>query len=224
MFGSFSHCEYGVKCVIDLHHTFFSPRMAAERLRLCQQVSDDGNEHVLVLFCGVAMEALQLVSRTRAASVTAVELNPSAVHCARRAHAMLKNNRAAPCPGAAERLKIVEGDVLDVLPTMQRDYYHRVVCPRPKEGALDGDLGDGSGGESFLEAILPVMQQEGGTCHWYEFCSDSEYPECARSRAMLRRVCHRHGVTMEVLRVVQAGSVAMRQYRVCIDFRIRKSD
>jgi tRNA G37 N-methylase Trm5 len=195
--------------------------MAGERLRLCQQVAD--GEHALVLFCGVGMDALQLASRTPAASVTAVELNPAAVRCARRAHELLRRNRAVLRPGAADRLEIVEGDVLGVLPKLRRDFYHRVACPRPKEGAMDGDLGDGSGGEVFLTEILPVMKQDGGVCHWYDFCSESEYPECARSRGTLDRACRRHGVLLEVLRIVRVGSVAMRQLRVCIDFRIQRS-
>jgi tRNA (guanine37-N1)-methyltransferase len=206
---------------VDLHHSFFSPRMAGERLRLSQQVTD--GEHVLVLFCGVGMDAMQVASRTLADSVTAVELNPVAVNCARRGRDLLRRNRAVLCPGAADRLKIVEGDVLEVLPTLQRDFYHRVVCPRPKEGAMDGDLGDGSGGESFLTEILPVMKQDGGVCHWYDFCSEPEYPGCERSRATLNRACKRHGVLLEILRIVRVGSVAMRQFRVCIDFCIQRN-
>jgi tRNA G37 N-methylase Trm5 len=214
-----SHCESGVKCLVDVRNTFFTPRMAAERLRLCQQVTGS-DEHVLVLFSGVGMDALQIASRTPAASVTAIELNPKAVVCARRAQALLERNRSTLFPGAAARLNVIEGDVLDVVPTLQRDFYHRVVCPRPKEGAMDGDLGDGTGGEAFLDVILPAMKQQGGVCHWYEFCSEPEFPECSRSRALLSRVCQRQGVEVNLIRVVAVGSVAMRQLRVCVDFSI----
>jgi hypothetical protein len=36
----------------------------------------------------------------------------------------------------------------------------------------------------------------------------------------LESVCDSQGLDMEVLHVANAGSVAMRQLRVCIDFRI----
>jgi tRNA G37 N-methylase Trm5 len=85
---------------------------------------------------------------------------------------------------------------------------------------MDGDLGDGTGGEAFLDVIVPAMKQQGGMCHWYEFCSEPEFPECSRSHAQIVRVCQRHGVEPSVLQVVAVGSVAMRQLRVCIDFRI----
>jgi len=218
-----SHCEYGIKAVINMHDTFFSPRMGMERLRICQQVAR--GEHVLVVFAGVAMEALQIAARTEATSVLAIEQNEQAVQCAKRSHQLLHRNKTIKCPGAAERLEIQQGDVMEVLPTLPRNSFDRVVAPRPKEGARDGDLSDelqngGGGGEEFLRVILPVMKQNGGECHWYDFCADHEYPECQRARRFLERVCQEHNLQVQVLHVANAGSVAMRQLRVCIDFRI----
>ena len=53
-----THTENGVKCIVDLNHTFFTPRMIHDRLRICKKVSP--GEKVLILFCGVGMEALQV--------------------------------------------------------------------------------------------------------------------------------------------------------------------
>ena len=213
-----THNEHGIKCVVDLEHTFFSPRMGPERLRICQQVAR--GENVLVLFCGVGMDAMQIAGRTEASSVVAVEMNEVAVKCARLAHRMLERNKAIKCIGAAERLEIIQGDVLEVVPTLPRDHFDRIVAPRPKEGALDGDLGNGEGGAIFLETLLPVLKQNGGECHWYEFVADHEFPTCSRTRELLTKACAKHGLSMEVIHVANAGSVAMRQLRVCLDFRV----
>jgi tRNA (guanine37-N1)-methyltransferase len=213
-----THGEYGIKCVVNLSHTFFSPRMGPERLRLCQQVAR--GENVLVLFAGVGMEALQIAGRTEASSVLAVELNSEAVECAQRAHRMLERNKAVKCVGAADRLEIVQGDVLEIIPTLQKNFYDRVLAPRPKEGAMDGDLGSGDSGAAFLEALLPVMKQDGGECHWYDFAADHEFPTCDRTRRMIERVCETQGLSMEVIHVANVGSIAKRQLRVCMDFRI----
>ena len=102
----------------------------------------------------------------------------------------------------------------------EKNHFDRVLAPRPKEGAMDGDLGQGSGGKEFLEALLPVMKQNGGECHWYDFAADHEFPSCTRTRQLLESVCDSQGLDMEVLHVANAGSVAMRQLRVCVDFRI----
>jgi tRNA (guanine37-N1)-methyltransferase len=213
-----THSEYGTKCVVDLNNTFFSSRMGPERLRLCQQVAR--GENVLVLFAGVGMEALQIAGRTEASSVLAVELNTVAVNCANRAHRMLERNKGLKCVGAADRLKIVQGDVLEVIPTLKQNYYDRVLAPRPKEGALDGDLGSGDGGATFLKAILPIMKQDGGECHWYDFAADHEFPTCDRTRRLIKRVCQEQGLEMEVIHVANVGSIAKRQLRICMDFRI----
>ena len=216
-----SHYEYGIKCVVDLNHTFFSPRMAPERLRLSQQVAR--GERVLVVFAGVGMEALQIAARTEAKEVLVVERNAVACECVRRGKLMLSRNKTAPCPGsgkgASERLDIIEGDALDVLPTLEKESFDRIVAPRPKEGSLDGDLGTGDAGTPFLLAMLPLLKLK-GEVHWYDFAADHELPNCDRTRKQLESVCKTLGLEMEVIHVARVGSVAKRQWRVCVDFRI----
>jgi len=212
-----THTEFGIRCVVDLNHCFFSPRMGQERLRICQQVAR--GEDVLVCFAGVGMEAIQISGRTEASSVVAVELNEVAVLCARRGHKMLRNNKAVKTTGAAERLQILQGDVLEVLPSLDRT-FDRILAPRPKEGKMDGDLGTGDGGEAFLRVLLRHMK-DGGECHWYDFVADHEYPACERTRSLIERVCSEQGLAMEVLHAAHVGSVAKRQLRVCLDFKIK---
>ena len=214
-----THTEYGTTCVVDLERTFFSPRMGPERIRICQQVAR--GEDVLVLFAGVGMEALQIASRTEAHSVVAVEMNRTAVQCARRGHRRLQRSKSIKCVGAADRLQIIEGDVLDVLPTMKRKSFDRILAPRPKEGALDGDLGSGDCGAPFLDALLPLLKDE-GELHWYDFAADHEFPACERTRKAIDDACDRQGLTMNVIHVANAGSVAMRQLRVCMDVKVRE--
>jgi len=216
-----SHTEYNIKCVVDLNRTFFSPRMAQERLRICQQVAR--GEHILVLFAGVAMEALQIACRTEAASVVTVELNEVAVECSRRSRQLLPRNKSVKCPGAEDRLDIRQGDVLELLPTLPRNHFHRIFVPRPKEGATDGDLGTGENGKDFLDALLPTLLQEGGECHWYDFAADHELPECSRTKQFLASTCEAHGLKATFLHVAKVGSVAMHQLRVCVDFRVNQA-
>jgi len=213
-----THVEYGIKCVVDLNHAFFSPRMGPERLRICQQVAR--GEDVLVLFSGVGMDAMQIAGRTEASSIMAIELNPMAAECARRGQRMLQRNKSVKCVGAADRLQIVEGDVLEILPTLPKKHYDRILAPRPKEGNLDGDLGKGDGGTVFLEALIPLLKEVGGECHWYDFAADHELPDCERTRKGISRTCERMGYTMEVIHVARVGSIAKRQIRICMDFRL----
>jgi len=211
-----SHMEYGIKCVVDLNHTFFSSRMGPERLRICQQVAR--GENVLALFCGVGMDAMQIAGRTEA-TVLAVELNPVAYECALRGHRMLVKNKSVKCAGAPDRLKFVEGDALEVMATLEPNSFDRILAPRPKEGNMDGDLGAGDGGVEFLRALLPLMKHQ-GECHWYDFAADWELPQCDRTRKTIDDVCQELGLQMEVIHVAKVGSIAKRQLRICMDFRV----
>jgi len=195
--------------------------MAPERLRLSQSVAR--GERVLVVFAGVGMEALQIVARTEAKEVIAIERNEVAAECLRRAKRMLDRNKTATCPGggkgAAERLSIVEGDALDILPTLEKSSFDRIVAPRPKEGTSDGDMGTGDAGKEFLLAMLPLLKVK-GEVHWYDFAADHELPTCDRTRQTVQTVCQSLGLEMEVIHVAKVGSIAKRQFRVCMDFRI----
>lgn len=211
-----THMEYGVKCVVNLNKTFFTCRMGPERIRICQQVAR--KENVLVLFSGVCMDAFQIVARTEA-NVLAIELNPEAIRCARLGHRMLERNKSIKCAGASKRLTILEGDALKIMNDLERQSYDRIVAPRPKEGNLDNDLGAGDGGLCFLEALLPLLKDQ-GECHWYDFVADHEISECKRIKKSIQDACDKLNLTMEILHIAQVGSIAKRQLRVCLDFRV----
>jgi tRNA G37 N-methylase Trm5 len=210
-----THKEYGIQCIVDLEQTFFSVRMNRERQRICQSIQ--AGESVLVLFTGVGMDALQIAGNTMAGKVTAIESNAVAVNCARRS---LLRNKVVKEKG---NLEIIEGDVLVVLPTLP--VFDRILAPRPKQGTTDGQqTGDTddtlAGGAMFLAVVLRHLNRQGGICHWYDFCADFEFPEVPRARRLLRTEAEAAGLHVDIISVVKAGSIAMRQFRVCIDFRV----
>ena len=216
-----SHKEFGVACVIDLEECFFAPRMASERLRLCQQVAR--GEHVLVVFSGVGMEALQIAAKTECTSITTIELNKVAVQCGERGKQLLSRNSSLKgAQEKANKITLLEGDAMEVLPTLPLQYYHRIVAPRPKESEGDCDIAGVAGGKDFLTAMLPHVRHDGGEVHWYDFVSDQEYPTIDRTKKMLQQVGDSLNLSLEVLNVQHVGSVAKRQLRACIDIKVFK--
>ena len=197
--------EFGVRMVIDLDACFFSPRLATERQRLCSAVAP--GEDVLVAFAGCGPEVLQLLAHSRAASITAVELNPVALRCLRRSLEMRNGT-----------VKVIEGDLLQVAPGLGR--FHRILAPRPKLPG-DGDLDQGQGGRDFLHVLLPLLRDQ-GVCHWYDFAADWELPNCQRTCDLLANEANTQGLTCRILRVAAANrrSIAERQYRVVVDFQV----
>lgn len=217
-----THYEMGVGYVINVGECFFSPRMGLERLRLCNSVGRD--EEICCLFSGCAAEVLQIAVKTHAKRIVAIELNAVAVSCARKGIALLrgKTHQRAGNIDAASKIELIEGDVATVLPTLPLASFDRIIAPRPKGVEANVDGGGGDGGSLFLNLLLPLLKCR-GECHWYDFASKAELPSCLRTTSFLEEACAKHGLACEILHVGLAGkkSIAARQYRVCVDFRVR---
>ena len=226
-----THKEHDVAIVVDLNACFFSPRLATERLRISKAVGR--GERVLCLFAGCGPEALLISAKTACERVVAVESNAVATACLARSRQTLRRSKG---DRVADKLEIVTDDAL--LELRRRadsgETFDRVTCPRPK-GRRDGDRvdgdtddaddgGDGGGGPDgalFLRALLPLLTPT-SVVHWTDFAADRELPDCARTRAFLERECAAFGAGCHVLHCARAGtsSVAARQYRVTVDFRL----
>ena len=210
-----THIEFGVRMIIDLDACFFSPRLAGERQRLCQQVQP--GERVLVAFAGCGPEVLQILTHTEAAHITSVELNGAAVKCLQRSLQMFREGQKN-CP-----VDVFEGDICQVAKSLPSGYFHRILAPRPKNPG-DGDLDLGDGGVEFLQSLLPLLA-DSGVCHWYDFAADWELPSCERTCKILQAESTALGLNCNILRVAAANrrTIAERQYRVVADFQVSKS-
>ena len=89
------------------------------------------------------MEALQIESRT-----TSIEWNTVAVEfeCAKRAHWMLERNNAVKLQGAADRLLLLEGDILQIRLTLLQHqraclFDHASLCTKTRRRRMPFVLG-----------------------------------------------------------------------------------
>jgi len=174
-----------------------------------------------VLFSGCGPEVLQVATRTEAKSVLGIELNSTAVSCARKGVELLRGRNRPNNPVAADKIRLLEGDAFELLPSLPRGCFDRVLAPRPKGVDAAENGGGGDGGASFLDLLLPTMRS-GAECHWYDFAAEGEVPACERTRSFLQEACKKHGLRCEILHSGLAGkkSIATRQFRVCVDFRV----
>lgn len=209
-----THIEFGVRMIIDLDACFFSPRLAGERQRLCQQVQP--GERILVAFAGCGPEVLQILSHTEAVQIAAVELNSAAVRCLQRSLQIKEGQKICP-------VEVFEGDIRQVAKGFPPGHFHRILAPRPKNPG-DGDLEQGDGGAEFLQSLLPLLA-ESGVCHWYDFAADWELPSCERTCKVLQAECSALGLNCNILRVAAANrrTIAERQYKVVADFQVSKN-
>lgn len=148
-----THAEWGLRFRLDLGTCFFTPRLQAERQRVCGRVRV--GERVLVLFSGVGIWPVTLAAHTPAREVVGVEVNPSA-------HAYALANAQAN-RSAGGKVKSVLADVADV-PQLGLGTFDRVVAPRPKDLTTD----------AALAASLPAVLGIGGHLHLYGFATAAE--------------------------------------------------
>ena len=206
-----THREYGVACVVDVAATFFSPRMASERFRLCQQQQKKkggttGGD-VLVLFCGVGVEAFLFAVHAHATtrSVTAVDQNPVAMECASRGLRQLRRNN----PDAAAKVHLHTANVMENDgEAWARRTYDRILVPRPKLPAAEEDR---RLKESIWTRVLSLANPDCCHVHWYDFCPAHEAPKVGWMQELTP------SREVKVQNVANVGSVAHRQIRVCID-------
>ena len=70
------HKEHGARLKLDVREVYFSPRLATERKRVMESVSDC--EKILDMFCGIGPFPI-VIARNKNVDITAVDINESAI-------------------------------------------------------------------------------------------------------------------------------------------------
>ena len=130
-----THKENQVSLKLDIAKTYFSPRQATERKRICLQVKKP--EKTLVMFSGVGPFAIEIAKNTPAAAVYGVELNKTA-HKYALENAKLNRVEA--------KTTFLCGDVRRIVPKLKLK-FDRVIMPLPK------------GAESFLNVAFTAAKK-----------------------------------------------------------------
>lgn len=186
------HLENGVQINVHLEQTYFSSRLANERLRIAQQIKP--GEQVLVMFSGVAPYPLVFARRSPAALVYGVEINPLAHQYAVENVVLNK---------LQEKIHLFVGDVREVLPKIRKK-FDRIVMPLPKTS------------EQFLDVALSKAQV-GTMIHLYAFLEDEAI---AAEKKKIQAICKQLGRSVRILRTVTCGQFSPYVFRICFDMRV----
>lgn len=188
------HRENGVQIKLHLEKTYFSARLAHERMRIAQQVKK--NEDILVMFSGAGPYVLVLARHSHARMIYAVEINPLA-H--RYAVDNLELNHVQ------HKVKLMLGDVHDIVPQLPLK-FDRIVMPLPKTG------------EEFLDAALSKSKQ-GTIIHLYAFLNETEIK--AHGQKVKER-CKQLKHLVKIRQAVKCGQFSPGVFRVCFDLNVLK--
>ena len=139
------HIEHGVSIELDIAQVYFSPRLAAERKRIADQLLP--GETAIDMFAGVAPFSLVISALARPLHITAIELNPVAARYARR---------NAQRNGFYECINIIEGDAGRVVPKLEP--VDHVIMNLPH-----------SADKYFVQAI-----RQGRIIHYYDILPETK--------------------------------------------------
>jgi tRNA (guanine37-N1)-methyltransferase len=184
--------EHGVRLCLNPEKVYFSVRSSNERKRLASLVQP--NEDILVMFSGIGAFPLVIAANSRAGEIVGIEKN-------QHAHAYAVRNLALN--KKITNVTFLEGDVVDVLPTLGAQ-FDRIVMPLP------------TAGERFLDGALGALRQN-GQLHFYDFQPTGRFDDAVEKIA---RACAENSRTLVRSQTVVCGHCSPRTYRICVDAQI----
>jgi len=183
--------ENNVRIKLHVQDVYFSPRLATERKRIAGLIKPE--EDILVMFSGVAPYPLVISKNTKAKEVYAIEINPIAHDFAVENVKLNKLNNIKP----------FNGDVRIVLPSLNKK-FDRIIMPLPLTG------------ENFLDIALTAVKKK-AIIHFYDFLREDEFHLV---KEKIKKACDAAKRKCKIIRIVKAGQIKPREYRVCIDFSV----
>ncbi len=183
--------ENNVRIRLHVEDVYFSPRLATERKRIAELVKP--NEDILVMFSGVAPYPLVIAKNTKAKEIYAIEINPIAHKFALE---NIKLNKIT-------NIKLFNRDVRMVIPTLNKK-FDRILMPLPLTG------------ENFLDIALTAAKKK-AIIHFYDFLKEDEFPI---AKEKIKKACDTTKRKFKIIRIIKAGQIKPREYRVCIDFSV----
>ncbi|QIB73561.1 class I SAM-dependent methyltransferase family protein [Halogeometricum borinquense] len=181
------HREYGCEFLLDIAEVYFSPRLATERHRVVQQVTED--ERVFDMFAGVGPFVIPMAKR--GAEVVGCDLNAAAVEYLRE---NVRRN------GVEERVTARQGDVRDVADDYE-GWADRIVMNLPHSA------------DDFLDTAVRLAGEE-CVLHYYDIQHEDD-PFGPGIEAIREAAEPQYDVRVDTERVVR--SYAPHEYNVCVD-------
>ncbi|MDG5818712.1 class I SAM-dependent methyltransferase family protein [Natronococcus sp. A-GB7] len=186
------HREYGCEFALDLAEVYFSPRLATERHRVAEQVTE--GERAFDMFAGVGPFVIPFAKR--GADCVGVDVNETAID-------YLREN--ARRNGIEDRVAPICDDVREVAPDYE-DWADRIVMNLPHSA------------DAFLESAVTIAGED-CTLHYYDIQHEDD-PFGPGERAIREAAEPEYEVTVETRHTVR--SYAPHELNVCLDVRLEQ--
>ncbi len=135
--------ENGIRMNVDVSRTYFSPRLASERLRIAKEVKE--GENIIDMFAGIGPFSL-LIAKNKKCNIVAIDKNPDAIELLNE---NIKMNKLA---GSIEVIAGDSGTLMSIYSGM-----NRIIMNLPHDSIR------------FLPAAIKATAP-GGIINYYEIC------------------------------------------------------
>jgi len=185
--------ENGCNFKFNIDSTYFSPRLANERIEMANEVKK--GEVVFVMFAGVAPFPIVMAKNSDAKIIYSNELNREAN---KYAEINIKKNKLG------NRIKLLPGDIKKVCVKLaeEKNTYDMIVMARPQ-------LKD-----SFLEDAFKVVKR-GTRIYYYDFCKVEDKEKII---LMIKSEAKKAGYIIKIIKEKKAGEIAPYKIRYRVDF------
>lgn len=187
------HKENNVFIQLDIARMYFSPRLSTERKRISQLIKP--KENVLVMFSGCAPYVCVIAKNTLAKSVVGIEINKDA-------HIYAIKNLAK---NKIKNAVVINGDVRKESQKL-KEKFDRIIMPLPKNAG------------EFLDSAFLVCKDDAWV-HMYEFANEEKFKEIV---LFVKKACEYNSFFVRSLKIHKCGQQSPREYRICVDFHIKK--
>ncbi|MEM3401923.1 MAG: class I SAM-dependent methyltransferase family protein [Candidatus Hadarchaeales archaeon] len=187
--------ENGCFFKVDLATSYFSPRLATERMRIAKEVKS--GEVVTNLFAGVGCYSIVIAKWSEATKIYSIDINPAAYEL------MVENVRLNR---VGDRVVPILGDSRKIVEEMLVGKADRVLMPLPELG------------REFFGVALDALKSSGGMVHFYDFGSEPDV--FGPSEEFVRKEAAGRGLEATVVKRRKVRSYAPRCYHIVLDVMI----
>ncbi|MDE1766493.1 MAG: class I SAM-dependent methyltransferase family protein [Thaumarchaeota archaeon] len=187
--------EHGCRFMVDVEKTFFSPRLATERLRIADLVND--GETIINMFGGVGMFSI-VAAKKKKCHVYNIDINP---HAAKLCSENIGLNKMK---GTVES---IEGDASEIIEKKLDGVGDRVLMLLPERS------------DEFLHSAIKALKQKGILHYYCHIHSDKKNQVSEVSASHFMSVVN---VRSEILGSKIVRPIGPRFYQAVVDVMLYK--
>ncbi|MDL2246384.1 class I SAM-dependent methyltransferase family protein [Methanobrevibacter sp. OttesenSCG-928-K11] len=186
-----THKEHGLRLKLDVEKVYFSPRLATERKRIADEVTD--GEKILDMFCGIGPFPI-IIAKEKNVDIVAVDINEIAIEY------LNKNIELNKLKGT---ISPITGDINNVVSDkLQTEKFDRIIMNLP-----------GTAYE-FLDLAISLIK-DNGIINYYEF-SDSYGQGIER----IQKAANKKNKKVEIKTTRKVKSSSPGMWHIAIDAKI----